>query len=532
MEMKKKVQALKIPTIILAILVLCSYCFVKLWKATEATNVYQRLMIAVMILAGMAILATTILAVRKHLPLYKIYPILGLTFGVIFTLIIPTDTTPDEIAHLDNTYILSNRLLGIDEIENPWNLILKRNCDVAYEEHELSLENYDKYYHTFGAVSEKDLELDLTKNDSTGNSTAYIIGALGVSLARVLHLNYGWMTLMGTLFQLLFFVAIVTYSLKIIPYGQRILFTIALLPMTLQQVSSFSYDNMMIACGILVTSLFLCWYQQETLPVSQENVRMDVRHRIGQLVLFAFAALMMIRTKGGAYALLLLLPIIIIFRYMRKNQLWKNRKVQLGIVIMVLLLLAASIYLWKSGVAYSIWERVCLEHYIPSSDAYGAAPITFITRPGYTLKRLAMTVLANGKDYLYSMVGGLLGWLQLVISGKIIWPLLLVLILSMVRTREEKIEVSKGVRGALIIMSLLSMLICVAAMMYLWTPATATVIAGVQGRYFIPPLLALLVGVGLWSKPCWPAEYVDDYFVMAVGFLDYLVIASVLLIFI
>ena len=63
-------------------------------------------------------------------------------------------------------------------------------------------------------------------------------------------------------------------------------------------------------------------------------------------------------------------------------------------------------------------------------------------------------------------------------------------------------------------------------LMLLETPINDPVINGVQGRYFIPPLLAALLAVGFWKRPLWKRS-VGNLFAVGMPLLDFAVIICI-----
>ena len=83
---------------------------------------------------------------------------------------------------------------------------------------------------------------------------AYIPQIFGTIIARLLH--FGWIPLimMGRLFNLIFFIILIYWAIKIIPIGKMVIFSIALLPMSMELASSFSYDSVIISLCVFFTA--------------------------------------------------------------------------------------------------------------------------------------------------------------------------------------------------------------------------------------------------------------------------------------
>ena len=84
-----------------------------------------------------------------------------------------------------------------------------------------------------------------------------------------------------------------------------------------------------------------------------------------------------------------------------------------------------------------------------------------------------------------------MGWVEIEISEVIPMLFLLLLVLSVLKTREEPFYVKTWHKWCAGLICLACTGIILAGMLLTWTPRNYISIEGVQGRYFIPFLLAL-----------------------------------------
>lgn len=472
--------------------------------------------VAVMAGGAVALALVSYFAVYRNTAICRLYLMLGIIFGVTYIFLVPVYTAPDEIAHFDAAYAVSNKLLGVTEEVWPGTMY-KRQCDAAYlsgddREHLIADAHYTKYLQSFG--KKEDTSLTLTDDRGTGGMAVYLPGALGMTVARMLHLNFTWMTFLGTLFQLAFFLAVVFYAMRLLPVGQKTLAVIALLPMTLQQASSFSYDNMVIALSILIVSLTLHWMAKKGEKGPQRAV---------QIIFYALAVLALGGIKGGIYAVLGLLPLCLLpFGRLRKDK--KALKVFWFVCGAFAMFLAVALL---TGLGRTLMSALDTYHYIAERDAWAGSVLFYLRQPVETCKLLANTVVQNGKEYLYSSMGGLLGWWQIAVSGGVIWMMLLLFLLSFVRTEGDGVVLSSGRRAWFGVIAVIVVLLCFAGMLIYWTPVFSDKIEGVQGRYFIPALLPGAVAVGYWKKPVW-GQSAEGVFMVGMCLLNNLVCIQVM----
>ena len=105
------------------------------------------------------------------------------------------------------------------------------------------------------------------------------------------------------------------------------------------------------------------------------------------------------------------------------------------------------------------------------------------------------TLLVSGDGFLETMLGMQLGWLNVFVSRIVIYGLLLLLLLSIVRTEDSgnssRAEISGLHKASFLVVCGLSVAMVFASMFMSWTPRGSISIMGIQGRYFLP-LLPLL----------------------------------------
>ena len=95
--------------------------------------------------------------------------------------------------------------------------------------------------------------------------------------------------------------------------------------------------------------------------------------------------------------------------------------------------------------------------------------------------------------YLQSMLGQHLGWIQVELSNLIVMAFIVILLLSGFRARGENQYVTTGNKWMIFFLCGASTMLVLLGMLMSWTPITYVSVEGVQGRYFFPVLLPLLM---------------------------------------
>lgn len=294
----------------LRIFLLVMFSAVVLWLAKALliggnlpSDSYQILAVTTVVVMLAVIWFVYLAAERGMWKLERIYLVCGLTMGIIYLFLIPPYATPDEVAHINSAYHVSNVILHTTGENEKDGVIAKRVCDTEKENgfsSEITRKSYnyllDNLFKGAGDTSMTEESCVYTKP-----YLVYFVSGAGIAFARLLHLGWAAVLLMGGFFNVLFFVGMMYYAMKKLPFGKIALFAICMMPMTLQQTSSYSYDQMTIAMAFVITALALRFaYGKE--PVKRSEI-----------VVYILASIMLVISKGGAYFLLVFLPFVLMF---------------------------------------------------------------------------------------------------------------------------------------------------------------------------------------------------------------------------
>lgn len=518
---------------------LAVYGAVTVWRIVPGIGDYfHGIVLATLALGILMTMVLGWLCFFRRVKIEKAYPVAALFLAVMTFLALPTYSKPDEQLHFETAYELSNRMVGEEVYTDEWRFLLSmRACDNEYTGTGLSVEQYNWFGSLYTTNEQGEQTDDYIRNHSSGDILAYLIPAAGITVGRWFHLGFSGVAAMGTLFQTVFFILMITYAMHKLPFGKRTLFVIALLPMTLQQACSFSYDSVLISAGSVATSLAVCWAEKIRAAEQREKEELSVKTGIlartvfgvvavPEAALFALSTILLLSVKAGIYVLLVLLPIFSCFSWQKFKTWMKARNHRLIFAGILALLAAAVVFLLIFGGVGQRLTTLNVRPYVAWADAYGFSVAEYITHPFYTLKVLAHTCVEKGPYYVQTLLGGLLGWLDITISSKVLLLVLLFLLLSLVRSPEEKQVLKRSGRIGFLLTAMAIVLLSVLGMLFYWTPMFSPVVEGVQGRYFLPPLLAALLAVGFWKRPVWKRP-VDDLFVLGMSLLDFAVIICI-----
>lgn len=405
----------------------------------------------------------------------------GSILAVVYMLLIPPLAVPDEESHIVEAYYYSNILMGKPNAENDNTLLDKEEARAMHIfKATPSLSEYD------------DLRTELFRTDRIeGVSEAgrffnyspaltYLPGILSLTIGRLLGLNGVLVLYLGRLCYIGWYLFMMYWFIRLMPFGKAAAFTIAILPITIQQCCSYSYDAVVIAVAcIYLAILFQLLYKDK--PIQR-----------WQIVVYTLCIFILSMAKGGTYLSLCLLTVLIpAKRFSSKKRKWQF-VVSEGMLSFVTFIWNTMGYVMF--VAAPTAEQAAGTYL--GSEARGAAglladPLGFLT--------LALrTFFRSGDGFIETMLGMQLGWLNIEVSRFVVYGMLLLMIIAVLQTENIKgqkdIIVTGGQKAMFFFASAVSVGIVMASMFMSWTPQDAVGIEGVQGRYFLPllPILLLL----------------------------------------
>lgn len=440
--------------------------------------------------------------------LHKFYLVIGLIIGVMYLIMIPIFCVPDELFHFKDAYHVSNEMLGIHDPDVE--TLTMRVADTKMKMNKTSYDNpivYAKYIRSiFSDIVTDGTDLVVTDTGKNyGEDYLYVIPALGMTVARLLHLGSTQMFLAGRFFNLLFFVLCLSYAIKKTPVGKPGFFGIGLLPIVLQQAASISYDVMINGLSLVIIALSLALlYQVEGEAASNDASMSDTSAlKMKDYVIYTLAIGFLVPTKGHAYMLLAVFPVWALVKI-----LWNKRKasgeklfakgsverkilyVLVGVVLINLVVLLVRNISGSSGPAATIFEP----HIIDWCDEEGYYVDVLMENPDLRFQVFYKTVATYFDEYWAETFGNALGWMNIEVPPVFIYTWFLLMAVLFMKRKQEKMLTTTGDKVVLFGVFALTVGFVIAGMLFGWTPMVYNYVLGVQGRYFLPVLaLPLLI---------------------------------------
>ena len=441
-------------------------------------DLFYKYFIGIMVSLMILIFAVYILLYKYKWQLSRIYLCAGCVLGIIYMLVIPVFAAPDEPTHFYMAYDVSNSFLGVYQGKGG----IEMRGDDAENEYitsGLSRDYYNQYYSELSKVRVTDDEIVESEHWHLKTYRYfYYISAAGISLVRILKLSMGYLFLSGRLFNMLFFTASVAYAIKQIPFGKTVLFIWALLPVTLQQASSYSYDVIILALTAVVISL--------TLKIAYEK---DAENEMKNWIPLFAGVFLLVPAKSFAMISICFLPFMIWFKKHKINPKVNRYTVALlaGIFVSALL---AGIFAPGGGTSLNGGAN-----YIVWAEEEGYTLGELLRNPGHLFEIIGNTIFQKSDYYIGSALGNYLGWSEIGVPMFIWIVYLILLIYAGVRVNTEPVYLGRRMKGYMILAGLLGIAFSFAGMLLTWTPASADIIFGVQGRYFLPFLPVLFLAI-------------------------------------
>jgi len=445
------------------------------WYSESYRSIVMFLLVAMLSLYFI----TTMIVWSGEKQLHRIYFPIALVMGMVFMMMLPAYQVPDEVTHAGTAYRISNSILGV---ENSNDSKLKMRYDDAVSPEltrNVTREQREQAWNKLFKKAEDTRIVEVDFPFLNTYSIQYVVPALGLSAGRAGGLSTATILLFGRLFNLVFFVSCITLAIKIIPFGKYILFTIGLLPITIQQGMSFSYDVLLISCSFL--------YIAEVFYLMENGIsRFSWKEKMHLALLIAsFIPLMLI--KQHAYTpmalLLLLIPAANSKIDLRNVLRWIFRLIIIGTLVV------AVAVIWLH---YHPLEEPTNTFALSGKQMYTVQHI--LNHPVKSISVFGNTLIYTSAFYIMSGLGSQLGWLDIptnMLATLFFMPLLLV-VMNIDSNQMNKLNTG-SYKAVYLLVSLLCFGFIMFGMWIGWTEVDSTTIQGVQGRYFIPFLPILLI---------------------------------------
>lgn len=395
-----------------------------------------------------------------------------LVIGGIYGFLITPYMVPDEEAHIDMAYRYANILMNTGSADD-FHCLKRVDDGEKIFLSDPSVENYRYVYENIWKMAEN---TEIVNVDSTANTGAYLFmhlpGVVGIVVARILRLGYVQMLYLGRFLGLFVFALAVFIGMKKLPFGKATLYVLAMLPITLQQANSFSYDSILFSAVLL----YICYII--AMAYSEDDIRgLDI-------IISCILGIVIIYCKSGAYT-----PIVFAFllipmkKFASKAAYYSFMGSLTGAFLLGFLVKNVKVVntaAETTNKVMGIAEAITIPNY----------SLSYILQNPIVLFDVVNNTIADKTDfYIQSMLGQHLGWIQVELANVLVIAFTIILMFSAFRARGEKQYVTTGNKWWILVITCASAALVLMGMLVSWTPITYVSVEGVQGRYFFPILL-------------------------------------------
>lgn len=436
---------------------------------TFIVNYYR---IGAMFCSAMLILIFVFLRKKICKRLHIVFLLIVVFLGINISIINAVNHSYDEREHFLRAYEVSNFDFGLSEninipwIENSDDFIQKARLtysEVSYQ----NIAERNEYMKLYGST-----EYNHRKTyDSTASTylfIPYIPGAIGIFVGRMIGLPFIWTFYFGRITSLLGYAIICTWCIKHIKYGQRLMFAIALLPALLLIATSYSADTYTLAFSFMVLTIWI------NILVQKEKIRLS------QIIGFMISVIIVTMCKVTYVPLCLLFLAIPLDKFVSKMQCWFSK-------ILIILgsgMFSVCVYLYSNMKDMNQWQ-------MPGVDVSGQIKYIFM-HPLTYLYTICNDVACNAINYMTGITNNL-AYNE---AMRPIWAIFLILVLVGVALidNESRNFVFRKKEKIMLVLSVICSWGLVATALYItFTPLGSDAIQGIQGRYWGPLLVPLLL---------------------------------------
>ncbi len=428
--------------------------------------------------------------------LVKTFIVLALIFGILIIMLSPPFVQPDENAHYLNVFRIvngsffpqvSNGVLGglITEDQMYVHNMFKGQFSTTNTGTKFNYWTMDLQDHL---EMEADKLIFFPNQNANINPFSYIVQVCGANIG--LHIfgleNPYSLLLSAKFFTLIFYVIVTALAIKTTPVLKRTMFLVALMPMSLYQGASISYD----AIVIPISFLFFAYAMKIILSPK------DYRININDVLAICLCTFVFITTKV-AYA-----PMIVVLLAISVKKFGNLKKyfACVGIVVVIGLVFYFGPQLFIRPVLANITSSGVNTSIVNAQAQHNA----FVRENPFYIVEVIFNTFDDQEtmDFWRRTFFGSFGAFQVNFPQFLEKTYYIILFTCAILELSVIPKFSIKARALSVIGPIISALGTIIGMYIIWTPIVlgpgADLVSGVQGRYFIP---IFLMGIMLFANP-------------------------------
>lgn len=420
-------------------------------------------------------LITLLNNIQERVKIHYLFLIIAIPFGLYWSVLLPPFQAPDEGVHVFRAYEISEGHFISRQVDGKTGNYLPESINEFIEVSGIG--NIPFHYDIkvdpgqFDEAKKIHLSKERTffifPSSAIYSPIPYLPQALGIFLGRALDLPIYYIFLLARWFNVIFYSLLCFFAIKFIPKLKMLLFVLALMPMTIHQVSSFSADASTFGFAFLLSAyIFRLIFSPDIEKISWKEITILLILTVGLTL-----------CKSAYFSFFLLGFLIPVSKFLNRKKYWFYN---------ILISIANPLFLF-------IWLQLVNKTEMPTNPADQIKVI--LLHPLSYLKKMIGTFIYD--DAIYIQFFGVFGWIDTPIPYII--SFLLIVLLTIAFTSETRLKDENKetyIRGTLLFIFFLMQAAIVVTMLYVAYPQTnPKMVVGVQGRYFIPIFLILAFGI-------------------------------------
>lgn len=449
------------------------------------------------------------------LPYEWVFVIVAFIFGLMFVYQNPPFHSNDEDRHFFRAFSISEHGLYPDLSQDSTKIggeVPKNLINVVKRFQGFPYQNGQKMKRQ---MVEELSKVPLNPNDSEyyhimqyrSSFWPYIFHAAGIKLVGNANpVTIGYAARIGGL---IFYIVCMFFIIRKTPVFKSVFLLFGVMPMTLYQASSVTYDTLLIVCSFAILSLYL----RVTLS---ENEKFGWKHLIYFLLIIFF----MSSSKGGY----ILLPFVMLFIPKDRFKDNLNPYLMYGLIFAIAISLSLGFFNFLKYTDISELSQGLKEGKAFQRDFYYNSSLRqkeMFSNVGETASNLWKNVLHFRQEWLAGIFGRFgYSYSEMPKIFYMLNGLLLIAIASMAGKKRYVISASR--KWAIGIIGLVSCALIIGGF-YRGSPIGAEMIFGLQGRYFLPmiPFILLIfynskIETNYWDK--WGSTFLGVYCFLMLGY--------------
>lgn len=411
----------------------------------------------------------------KSLKIEQKFLIIMPFLGVLYLIVFPFNTIPDEANHASRAYEVSNGHLT----SNVYKDMIGNKLDSSLYK-VFSNDNYGKLVNNFKYKTTKKNVKYSFANTSLYSPISYLPQAIGITFGKIFSNRILIQLYFGRVFNFITFFILMYLSIKLIPFKKNIIFLIGVIPLVLQEAISLAPDAFTISMACFFVS-YILYLRSSSEKITKKNI-----------AIISSASIILSQLKIVYLPICLLLFLIPFDKFESK----KRKYVTLILIFLI------------SSLLGFMWLKIS-SHYLEIQSG-SDKQMSYILSNVFRYLEICITTFTNfSRDWLYEVFGRNLGMFTISLPSFLIFGnIILFIIISLTSKKEDIKEWEKW----FITFVVLSVIFLIFTSLYIqWTPYKAGLIKGIQGRYFIP--LLILISLIISNKKIVLKDNVDSKYI-------------------